>query len=67
MYSPLEGPTTAPELSVTKKVTPSRGVVVPSMYFSMTKVVLGVLVKYKVWVSFGLTTTVWVWEEGSMV
>ena len=45
MYSPLEGPTTAPLESVTKKVAPSRGVVVPSMYFSITRVVLGVLVK----------------------
>ena len=45
IYLPLDGPTTAPELSVTRKVTPSRGVVVPSMYFSMTRVVEGVLVK----------------------
>ena len=45
MYSPLLEPTTAPELSVTKKVTPASGVVVPSIYFSMTNVVLGVLVK----------------------
>ena len=45
IYSPLEGPTTAPELSVIRKVTPSRGVVVPSMYFSITKVVLGVFSK----------------------
>ena len=43
IYSPLLGPTTAPLESVTRKVTPSSGVVVPSMYFSMTRVVLGVL------------------------
>ena len=43
MYSPLLGPTTAPLESVTRKATPSKGVVVPSMYFSITNVVEGVL------------------------
>ena len=67
MNSPLLLPTTAPLLSVTRKVTPFSGVVVPSIYFSITRVVLGVLVKCSVWVSLGLTTTVWVRLASSMV
>ena len=58
MNSPLLLPTTAPLESVTRKVTPLMGVVVPSIYFSITRVVLGVLVKWRVWVSLGWTTTV---------
>ena len=41
----VPNPNILPELSVTRKVTPFSGVVVPSIYFSMTRVVLGVLVK----------------------
>ena len=67
MNSPLLLPTTAPLLSVTRKVTPFSGVVVPSIYFSITRVVLGVLVKWSVWVALGLTTTVWVRLASLMV
>ena len=36
VYSPLALPSTCPLDSVTRKVTPFSGVVVPVMYFSMT-------------------------------
>ena len=67
MNSPLLLPTTAPPESVTRNVTPFSGVVVPSIYFSITRVVLGVLVKWRVWVSLGFTTTVCVRVASSMV
>ena len=41
MNSPLELPITAPLESVTRKVTPLMGVVVPVTYFAITRVVSG--------------------------